>query len=67
MDLFLNTKLIDVMDWRASQPINYFLPKDLQWSANSNIGFCGDWFDFGDSGRAEAVMNSAIRLSKLIS
>ncbi len=66
LDLFLEAKLIDKMDWRASQPVNNLLPKDLQWSSSSKIGFCGDWFDLNCSGGLETAMNSAIRLAKLI-
>ena len=54
------------MDWRASQPLNNLLPKELQWSSNSKIGFCGDWFDLKSGGGVESAMNSSIRLAKLI-
>ena len=67
IDLFLNARLIDSMDWRASQPLNHLLPKELQWSSISNIGFCGDWFDFDGCGGLEMAMNSSIRLAELIS
>ena len=63
--LLVEAKLIDKMDWGASQPFNHLIPKELQWSSISNIGFCGDWFDFIGCGRVEAAMNSSIRLSKL--
>ena len=66
IDLFLHARLLDSMDWRASQPLNNLLPKELQWSSVSNIGFCGDWFDFGGCGGLETAMNSSIRLAKLI-
>ena len=66
LDLFIQARLIDIMDWRASQPINHLLPKELQWSASSKIGFCGDWFDFNGCGGVESGMNSAIRLAKLL-
>ena len=66
IDLFLQLKLIDTMDWRASQPIKNLVPKELQWSSISKIGFCGDWFDFDCSRGAETAMNSAINLSKLL-
>ncbi len=65
LDLFSHAKLIDKMLWRASQPINNLLPNKLQWSSISKIGFCGDWFEAGDCGPAEAAMNSSIRLSKM--
>ena len=66
LDLFLNARLIDKMVWRASQPFNHLLPKELQWSSISNIGFCGDWFDFNCCGGLETAMNSSIRLVDLI-
>ena len=65
-DLFLQAKLIDKMDWRASQPLNHLLPKELQWSSNSKIVFCGDWFDLNSCGGLESAMNSSIRLVKLL-
>jgi len=65
LDLFLNAQLIDKMHWRASQPLNNLLPNHLQWSSISKIGFCGDWFEFGDCDRVEAAMNSSISLSKM--
>ena len=67
LDLFLESKLIDTISWRASQPINNLLSKDLQWSSISNIGFCGDWFDYNGCEGVEAAMNSAIRLSSILS
>ncbi len=67
LDLFMQAKLFDIMYWRASQPINNLVSKELQWSSISNIGFCGDWFDFEGCSRVEAAMNSSIRLSQLIS
>ena len=66
LDLFLQARLIDKMDWRASQPLKPLLPKQLQWSQNSQIGFCGDWFDLNSSSGLETAMLSAIRLVKLI-
>ena len=66
LDLFLQARLIDKMDWRASQPLNPLLPKQLQWSQISKIGFCGDWFDLNSSSGLETAMKSAIRLAKLI-
>ena len=66
LELFLYARLIDKMDWRASQPIDNLLPKQLQWSQMSRIGFCGDWFDFNSSGGLESAMKSAIRLARLI-
>ena len=64
LDLFSNAGLLDTMDWRASQPLNHFLPKELQWSPRSKIGFCGDWFDFNSFGGVESAMNSSIRLAQ---
>ncbi len=66
LDLFLQSRLIDKMDWRASQPLNHLLPKELQWSSISNVGFCGDWFNLHGSGGVESAMNSSIRLAKLL-
>ncbi len=66
LDLFLEAKLIDQMDWRASQPLNHFLPNELQWSPVSKIGFCGDWFDSNSCEGIESAMNSSIRLAKLV-
>ena len=66
VDLFLQARLIDKMDWRASQPFDHLLPKELQWSSSSKIGFCGDWFDFNCCGGVESAMNSSIRLAKLL-
>ncbi len=65
-NLFLYAKLIDRMDWRASQTLNHFLPQDLQWSSTSRIGFCGDWVDSNNFGGVESAMNSAIRLAKVL-
>tara|TARA_B100000214_G_C23948802_1_gene619354 strand:+ start:553 stop:1668 length:1116 start_codon:yes stop_codon:yes gene_type:complete len=66
LDLFSQARLIDTMSWRASQPFNYLLPKHLQWSSKSHIGFCGDWFDSSGIIGVESAMNSSIRLSKLL-
>ena len=66
LDLFLQARLIDEMDWRASQPLNHLVPKELQWSSYSNIGFCGDWFDLNNCGGVESAINSSIRLVKLL-
>ena len=66
VELFLQARLLDKMDWRASQPFNHSLPKELQWSSISKIGFCGDWFDFNSVGGVESAMNSSIRLAKLL-
>ena len=66
LDLFLQATLIDIMDWRASQPISNLLSKELQWSASSKIGFCGDWFDMDSFVGVESAMNSSIRLAKLL-
>ena len=66
IDLFLQARLIDKMDWRASQPLNHRLSKELQWSSSSKIGFCGDWFNLNCRGGLESAINSSIRLAKLI-
>tara|TARA_Y100001968_G_C19397332_1_gene739087 strand:+ start:674 stop:1783 length:1110 start_codon:yes stop_codon:yes gene_type:complete len=65
IDLFLQARLIDEMEWRASQPLNHLLPKELQWSSVSNVGFCGDWFDLNSFPGVETAMNSSIRLADL--
>ena len=54
------------MVWRASQPLNQLLPKELQWSSISKIGFCGDWFNLDGCRGLEAAMNSSIILAKLL-
>ena len=66
LDMFFHARLLDEMHWRASQPLNHLLSKELQWSSSSKIGFCGDWFDFNNCGRVESAMKSSIRLTKLI-
>ena len=66
LDLILEVCLIDTMVWRASQPLNNLLPKELQWSETSKIGFCGDWFNWNNCGGVESAMNSSIRLAQLI-
>ena len=66
LDLFSQAILLDKMDWRSSQPLNQLLPKELQWSSTSKIGFCGDWFDMDSSKGVESAMNSSIRLTKLL-
>ncbi len=66
VDLFLHATLIDQMHWRASQPFNNLVSKELQWSSKNKIGFCGDWFDLNCCMGAESAMNSSIRLAKLL-
>ena len=66
LDLIGEARPVDTMDWRASQPLNNLLPKELQWSESSKIGFCGDWFNWKNCGRVESAMNSSIRLAQLI-
>ena len=66
VDLIFESSLIDKMDWRASQPLDNLLPKELQWSETSKIGFCGDWFNWKNCGRVESAMNSSIRLAQLL-
>tara|TARA_B100000902_G_C26774137_1_gene651882 strand:- start:89 stop:289 length:201 start_codon:yes stop_codon:yes gene_type:complete len=48
-DLFLKARLIDIIYWIASQPLQHILPKKLKSSSQSKIGFCGDWFDIDNS------------------
>ena len=66
LDLFLEARLIDQMDWRASQPLNHLLSKELQWSDTSKIGFCGDWFNLNSCGGVESAMKSSLRLVKFL-
>ena len=66
LDLLLKASLIDKMVWRASQPVNHLLSKELQWSDSSKIGFCGDWFDLNGCGGVESAMNSSLRLVKFL-
>ena len=66
IDLILGARLIDTMDWRASQPLNNLLSRELQWSETSKIGFCGDWFNWKNCGGVETAMNSSIRLAQLL-
>ncbi len=54
LDLFLQATLIDIIDCRTSQPISHLLSKELEWSDNSKIGFCGDWFDLNGCGGVES-------------
>ena len=65
-DLFLEASLIDIMDWRAAQPLDHLLPKELQWSSSSKIGFCGDWIDMNSCSGVETAMKSSIRLTQLL-
>ena len=67
LDLFLQASIIDTMNWRSSQPLNHFLPKELQWSSLSNIGFCGDWFYSSSCSGVESAMQSSIRLANIVS
>ena len=58
---------ISIMRWRASQPIGFAVPENLQICENHKIAFCGDWFDFEGFGRIEGAILSALKLScKLI-
>ena len=58
---------ISIMRWRASQPIGFAVPENLQVCENHKIAFCGDWFDFEGFGRIEGAILSALKLScKLI-
>ena len=66
VDLLSKARLLDKMNWRASQPLDHLVPKELQWSSSSKIGFCGDWFDLNISPGVESAMNSSIRLSKIL-
>ena len=66
LDLFLQASHIDTMDWRASQPLNHLLSKELQWSDSSKIGFCGDWFNMNRCVGVESAMNSSLRLVNFV-
>ena len=66
IDLISEARLVDTMNWRASQALNHLLPTKLQWSATSNIGFCGDWFNWKNCNGVESAMNNSIRLAKLL-
>ena len=66
LDLFLEARLIDKMYWRAAQPLDNLLPKELQWSSSSKIGFCGDWINMKSCSGVETAMESSIRLTKLL-
>ncbi len=63
LDLFLQARLIDIMDCRVSQPLNHLLSQDLQWSSISSSDFCGDWLDSTSFGGVESSMESSIRLA----
>ena len=54
---------ISVMIWRASQPIGFGIPENLQICEDYNIAFCGDWFDFEGFGRIEGAIASGLKLS----
>ena len=58
---------ISIMIWKASQPFDFGIPKNLQVCENYNIAFCGDWLDFEGFGRIEGAILSGLTLSyKLI-
>ena len=59
----INYKDISIMRWRASQPTDLMIPKELQICEEFKIGFCGDWFDFSGFGRTEGAITSALNLS----
>ena len=67
LDLFLKAQQFDIMNWRASQPINNLVSQKLQLSLANNIGFCGDWFDVPGCSAVERAMNSSLNLVKLYS
>ena len=52
--------------WNASQPSGLGIPENLQVCENSNIAFCGDWFDFEGFGRIEGAILSGLKLSQKI-
>jgi len=57
---------ISIMKWKASQPSEVAVPLRLQFSRNSRIGFCGDWFEGEGFGRMEGSIYSALTLEKKI-
>jgi len=69
-NLYIN-KLIDYQDisimiWNASQPSGLGIPENLQVCENSNIAFCGDWFELEGFGRIEGAILSGLKLSQKI-
>ncbi len=74
-EIFVNDKYINklmeyqdisIMKWRASQPIGFGIPENLQVCKDHNIAFCGDWFDFEGFGRIEGAILSGLKLSNKI-
>ena len=71
--IFINNKYINqlheydaisTMIWRASQPVGKRISNELQLCKESNIGFCGDWFDCNGFGRVEGAILSGLLLAK---
>ena len=55
---------LGMMRWGAAQPLNWPLPRRLQWCPASNIGFCGDWIEGPGFGRAEGALDSGVQLAE---
>ncbi len=55
---------LGIMRWGAAQPLNWPLPRRLQWCPASNIGFCGDWIEGPGFGRAEGALDSGVQLAE---
>ena len=55
---------LGMMRWGAAQPLNWPLPRRLQWCPASNIGFCGDWIEGPGFGRAEGALDSGVHLAE---
>ena len=55
---------LGMMRWGAAQPLNWPLPRRLQWCPASNIGFCGDWIEGPGLGRAEGALDSGVQLAE---
>ena len=55
---------LGVMRWGASQPLDHPLPLELQWCADSAVGFCGDYVEGTGFGRAQGALESGVRLAE---
>ena len=55
---------LGVMRWGAAQPLDHPLPLDLQWCAESAVGFCGDYLEGNGFGRAQGALESGVRLAE---
>ena len=55
---------LGVMRWGASQPLDHPLPLDLQWCAESAVGFCGDFLEGNGFGRAQGALECGVPLAE---